>query len=353
MRGFQGLDDLVPDALHVLLFGPGTGESVLVGVSGAWLAIDSLNAEENERTRNPSLDALSHLTESPRVVVLTHPHFDHAEGFAALVERREQRGKVGCLPDFLRPEAWSDSPDAMRILEGAAAEAALAAVQNAWDLRAESRWSLDTDSSEPLGDATITVLSPERGRVEHAKTLQSPDFNALSTALLIEWEEVSLVLGADLTARGWADIAANRGHLALSDASCVKVPHHGSSNAQHPILMGDAPEQERLLILAPFGLGRSVPSYDEDGDMSGLLSTHRSVLVTMIREGPGALASLSRVTRADIASGTRMARFGELGVKRAPRQAASDECWLCISVNSSGDVVDVRGGDQSREVVSA
>ncbi len=59
----------------------------------------------------------------------------------------------------------------------------------------------------------------------------SDEANEISSAMLVEWEGLRLLLGADVPNTQWPGIAAD--FPALADHHAMKIPHHGSREAIH------------------------------------------------------------------------------------------------------------------------
>src|SRR5690348_10401793 len=115
--------DLKADLFHVVLFGPGYGESIAVRVPpDRWIIVDSLRFGAE---RNPALELLISAGARWSCLVLSHPHDDHAQGFPSLVDQGE--GPLGLVAGYLMGVAPPD--DLESIDKRHAVEAALAAIQ--------------------------------------------------------------------------------------------------------------------------------------------------------------------------------------------------------------------------------
>ena len=81
-----------PDCLNLWLFGPGFGELVLVcAPPGRWLVVDGCNGGDDLGYAQRALDALG---AKPSLVLLSHPHKDHADGLREVIERATQAGDL-------------------------------------------------------------------------------------------------------------------------------------------------------------------------------------------------------------------------------------------------------------------
>jgi len=77
------LPDLSPDSLYVFTFGPGTGELVAVRAPpDDWLIVDGCSG--NGVGYGAKL--LEHYSARPSIIVLTHPHTDHARGLGDVID---------------------------------------------------------------------------------------------------------------------------------------------------------------------------------------------------------------------------------------------------------------------------
>ncbi len=151
----------------------------------------------------------------------------------------------------------ADSVDAERHYRQGVVEQVLAAIQDRWESDPDSRWDLFQGARRDIGGMGLTVLHPEEGECQTAR-----EPNQLASALLIEWEECRILLGADVEYRGWEKIQS-----AYPDLAChagLKYPHHGSLGAYHPAFAGNC-KAERLWIMTPWNRGSRQPRY-EDGE---------------------------------------------------------------------------------------
>ena len=159
----MALPALAADALHVFVFGPGTGELVAVRAPpNDWLIVDGCGVGRTKY--GPAL--LGYYGATPRFVALTHPHRDHAVGIADVVDEFTQ-GPPGAWPQigllWPTPRDRVTMRDLQAYFRGGVVEDALSAIRDRWRRHPACRWNLDVGTSTQLGSATITVLSPERG----------------------------------------------------------------------------------------------------------------------------------------------------------------------------------------------
>ena len=91
----------------------------------------------------------------------------------------------------------------------------------------------------------MTSLHPVRP-VDPAQWSDDP--NTISSAMLVEWHDLRLLLGADVPSSEWPGIA--EAFPDLNHHAAMKVPHHGSRGAIHPLFANGDPE--RFWIITPF-----------------------------------------------------------------------------------------------------
>jgi hypothetical protein len=265
------------------LFGPGVGELVAIRAPpDDWLLIDGCAARKV--AYGPQL--VAHYGIRPKLVVLTHPHRDHSRGVAEVVERatdgvaKKDWPKLGML--FPPPRKGTPLDDLQRYFEEGDTEQAVSTILRRWQLHPACRWRLDTGSTEPLGEATVSVLSPEaaaRQQAFEAWQGKLPEFNwnVAATALLVEWRGQVLLLGSDLVEQpgdGWTHALARTPGLARQ--TVYKVAHHGSLKAQHRGVLKGAKSRKSLFIATPFA-SENLPRFSK-GEGMELLHDHASVV---------------------------------------------------------------------------
>ncbi|MEQ1736953.1 MAG: MBL fold metallo-hydrolase, partial [Rhodoglobus sp.] len=294
------VDSLPPfgDEIILLVMGPGYGESVLVRwPPDCWLVVDSFRRVGSNHTElHPAADALRTFGERADAVALTHPHEDHTLGFATLVESRKPGGLVGWWPDLATEGRW-DTPNPDRAAKQGTTEHAIAAINRVWTDEPNSRWDLQGDSvPRQVGGAAIRVLAPLLGTITHNQGLKKPDVNEMSSAMVVTWENCELLLGADLVnVRGWNDLAAAPHNESFTVVSGVKIAHHGSMEAQHPIAIGSPPAGSRVFIATPFNK-QKLPRFEVGGGVDHLLgATDRLLLTSHWGQAPTVAASTDSV----------------------------------------------------------
>lgn len=230
---------------------------------GRWLLVDGCSAARKGYASQ--LVEHYHLRDgADRVdaLVLSHPHRDHARGLADAVEALAPFGDTSRWP---RLGMWpppvagrtGDSADPVEMFEGGITEQALAAIISRWEKVADSKWEMQVGDRMPLGDATLTVLSPE-ATVRRVAEADDFDWNCASTALSLRWKEVDIVLGSDLVespGEGWSLIA--RRWSTIGRHGGLKIPHHGSEHAlSAKLLSREHGPPDPAWVVAPFASKR-------------------------------------------------------------------------------------------------
>jgi hypothetical protein len=334
---------LDPELMHLLVFGPGYGESVLVrSPPGVWLAVDALRQQGPVEDINPALAALDMFAATLSAVVLTHPHEDHARGLVQLLERRHPRSPVGCVPGFIRrPSESRTNPDATLVLDDASARAALNRIDHIWRSDVESRWPLLTGSTRELGYAEMQVLSPPT-----VPRRLPRDLNRLSSPLLVEWRDCRLVLGADLPRARWSAVSRLPVAAQVTANQGLKVAHHASRGAQHPVAIGEPPPGDRACVVTPFNKGRQLPSYADGHGIDQLLVANRRVRISAVP----AHARGKETPRTAMVP--EQEALGELTLAYEQPAGRPQQAWVAAAFDSAGTRVDLRAGDAAGTVIA-
>lgn len=349
----SALPRLPADGLSLVVFGPGFGESIVVRAPpDDWLVVDSMR--DRPTRRNPAAELLAEHDATASAIALTHPHEDHADGFATLIERWPS-AKVGLLPEhILHDEDRLSDPDLERALRGGKAEHAMAAALDAWEREPRRRWPLQPQSSLQLGEATVTVLGPSTRAIERARSGSTVHPNALSGPMSVEWKQTRLILGADLPANEWQQLAQGKAAPGPGEHNALKVPHHGSRSAQPQLLAEPADGRGRSWILTPWKLGSgTLPRFDDDEGMALILSRVAQAHLTSL---PVALSrsQTQTATRTEILEGMQRERFGDdtmvLAYDAAP--VSAEGAWVLLSYDASGELAAPSFGDASLTITA-
>lgn len=234
---------------------------------------------------------LEHYGRKPRIIVLTHPHLDHARGLRPVIENATsgERSDWPVLGMVLPPDTRGagDPTDPQAQFEGGTAEQVVATILDRWERSPACRWDLSPGGTQKLGHAKVTALSPERDARNDAlrkhRAGQSFDPNRLSAALLVEWGETRIVLGSDLPEKpggGWSRALRRERHLPRHAA--LKVPHHGSTNALPDRLLRRPRDfNDPVWMIAPYA-SRGLPDPSPKGGLTRLLRHVERVHLTAL-----------------------------------------------------------------------
>lgn len=260
--------DLPDNYLHVVVFGPGHGEAVLVRMpDGRVGVVDGCGgAPAATRRGSPIFDLLDSLGEKRLLFAcLTHPHRDHFGGFAELIKKhvpehlwwsgtQERRFFLSYI-DYLKnvgrstPVSASTAPlaedlrgvvDAIgqltdKLPRGAQRPRAknLSDRKQILTYRMNGRVDVCIDSILP---SSTGVLAAEKDALKAATGASTAargiDPNRISAALLITWGTTRVLLGGDALRgsveghEGWDGL-----ELPLEKIHVLKVPHHASVGA--------------------------------------------------------------------------------------------------------------------------
>lgn len=269
------LPSIPEHALAVLVFGPGTGELIVVHApGGVWMLVDGCRKQQGKWYAQRVLE---NYAATPTAIVLTHPHRDHAGGVADLIEdhcddERDEWPLLGLLPP---PELHDPSTvDADAAEKRGLAEQAVAAIQDRWERRPACRWELTVGTSRKLGDVRVEVVAP----LPRTDGTFGKDPNERSSVLRLVWGDLRVVLSGDLAPKStWSRLLAHAADL--PDHGAWKVPHHGSLEALHPTMLASTPTAPR--VLTPFA-SQGLPRFDDDEGMAKLLESVEEVWLTSL-----------------------------------------------------------------------
>jgi len=320
--------------LYLMVFGPGTGESIVLRLPGdpqpVWCVVDSCSIDG----ASPADRVLDEYDARLSLLVLSHPHDDHATRFVDLFRRLTDSGRVGAAWPRLPEESWGASLRARSHHLRGAAEDAVAGILQHWQSSPAQRWEMARGQCERLGTCRVRVLNPDRA--VHAAGFPQ-NINRLSTALLIEWQDCRLLIGGDVENPDWSDIQA--AGYGLDHAGC-KVPHHGSSRAHHSAwLNGD---KRRGWCITPWHAGR-LP-WSTAGDMRRLLAAVESVHLTsgvgMPRRAPA--GNVQKHGTGAEAPGMKL--LGDIELERVELPADHWAHYVVLGFDAAGRVVDTQFG---------
>jgi hypothetical protein len=277
------------DEFELSLFGPGTGECVVMHVGGGqWVIVDSFI---DSRTKQPvALSYLSHLgvdvATAVRLLVVTHWHDDHMRGAAATLEaavnatfccsvalRKDEFSKVAAQANDLMA-ASSDVDEIYRIfgiLKDRKAPHSTTAFGRLKYAEEDKRLIQCSPGSAPVELWSLSPSSASITRSLHEFSEMVPELrsgknhlprqkaNDVSVVLFLQAGDIRVLLGADLQSntasdRGWRAVLASRARP-QERAHVIKVPHHGSQNAHHPDVWRLMLEASPIALVTPYASG--------------------------------------------------------------------------------------------------
>ena len=273
--------------LEVSIFGPGVGECIVVHVGeGKWIVVDSCL---NPGTKRPvALEYLESLgvavDRDVAVVLVSHWHDDHTRGVSEVLDACAE-AEFFCSAALRREEFFDLVAIANRLALKAGGGSGVGEMAAVFSLLKARRTSGKTRVVSPnwvaadrivyrraatasFPGCSVEALSPSstsqtRGvlsfaLVDHAPklTIPNPGPNELSVALHIQVGSVSALLGADLEIGssdevGWRAVV-NNPRRPPGRVSIVKVPHHGSSGADHHPVWRDLVLEDARAGVTPF-----------------------------------------------------------------------------------------------------
>jgi len=253
---------LDPDLLYMFVLGPCKGETVLLRVPpGHWMVIDSFKAGTHRRpAAEPIITKYGGQVE---VLALTHPHADHFEGFIDLIDRYD-KAMLGCVHPRDSRGTRDLSADPITLLKEGA-KPAYTRIWYEWEQNHARRQTTFRGDNWNVGEATVTSLHP----VRPVNPRQwSDDPNTISSAMLVVWHDLRILLGADVPSSEWPGIAD--AFSDLNHHAAMKVPHHGSREAIHPSYANG--DRGRFWVITPFSPQRLPRAQDltANGKSDGL-----------------------------------------------------------------------------------
>jgi beta-lactamase superfamily II metal-dependent hydrolase len=285
---------------EISVFGPGIGECVVAHVGdGDWIVVDScLDKQVREPIALQYLKSLGvDVSSRVRMVLATHWHDDHIKGIgkvfaaaegatfvdsAAYAYNRQLLARVVRLGSTVGANAtatqeYSSIYETLQTRrkkgENKDAVGPLHAIAN--------RKLLSLSDDVRTVSAEIVALSPSDGTLNRAETElrqalsaiedrkrpasgQGP--NQLCVALWLKVGAVQAMLGADLehipgVTEGWKAIIASE-ERPEGQAGILKVPHHGSKNADCPECWTELLSEAPVAVVTPYSPAR-LPGADD------------------------------------------------------------------------------------------
>lgn len=374
MPSLDDLGALDRSKLHVFVAGPGFGEGVAVALPGSgWILLDGCRVDAGAAGRDlplvETIDRFANAEDPVHWMVLTHPHEDHAIGFAEALDRLDpdRIGLTGTGPPeralLEEAEAW--------VAASATTDQELARRQ----LLAAFRRILDRETDvvalhagkaliDAASNVRVTARAPLLGPMQRLLRSAKGDWeklrskaNSLSLVFEVEFGATRVVLGGDMVTRpdrgtGWKKLLEARPQLGV--ATGLKIPHHGSREAQLTALM-TPPAPHAAWWVTPFSRGRRGPLPRPTEDMSALTAAHEPIRLTVMptRESRRRAGQRRSLTCQDYANCLRTSPSGWLDdaeeITPPTPLGAFDPVWA-TAFDDEGQVVDHWAGAAALEV---
>ena len=196
-----------------------------------------------------------------------------------------------------------------------------------------------------LGAAHLRVLSPHPEVLSDARNAQAVDPNRLSAALVIEWEGIRVVLAADLPRREWIKVLRDNPDGRPGDHAGLKVPHHGSADAQHDDLCEPDDGRARTWWLTPWNRGTKLPRFDDGQGLASLLGKVATIYMTSLPHETSLPSDQRRATRGEIDNAHLRERFGSADMLLMYEATVDDpfEAWFSVEFEADGRTTVAQG----------
>lgn len=303
----EELKQLKREWLHVFVAGPGQGEGIAIALpEQGWLLVDGCTAGDGRFPLEVILEHWrAHADDPVQAMVLTHPHQDHVEGIAELIEALKPEWVAVTAGDSPGKTLLQVASTLTRARPGENTQTQLLAKKVVAALAAIEGWEeahpgrlLGLLDGQPLltrADVQVKARAPDQTGLESflrskglARRLQN-DANHVSLVLELSFGALRLVLTGDLpylkskgrrlVPTGWQAVSARHPHL--GDHHGLKVPHHGSPEAMHPGWMTARGGHSRAWLVTPFN-SSDLPHLTRLEGLPTLLNHEPEVLLTAI-----------------------------------------------------------------------
>lgn len=261
--------------ITIKIFGNGLGESILIKLpDNNYGVIDCYSNKLNDLESNPICRYLkNNKICNLKFVCWTHPHDDHSRGLPYLIENFDieyfWRFNNQCLHEFfayilLKDDEYksSDNPSYLpltksekykidifekiygeknkrngKVYEGKIYEINLGTSLLPYEYK--TRYNLTIKGLSPH-DSIARKFALKQSQFIHSGILENLtegnkhlNYNDISGALLIEYGESKIILGADTENKNWNKIIKDDRLDIEKSIDFIKVPHHGSINGYH------------------------------------------------------------------------------------------------------------------------
>lgn len=383
----MGIGPLDRERMGVFVFGPGEGEAIALFLpTHGWMFIDACrrNVKSEGADVVPQLALRRKLGPDDPVfgVLLTHPHEDHADGFADLVRTLKPAhvfvtGTTTPARDLVRATELSFEGSKANPNDTKRKRLAQVVHQAAVAIR---QWEEDTKQQVEPVHAGVRLLDDGPLRIDCVApaaeliptVLESDNLpakaNHLSIVLRVTFGDARILLTGDLpwvstgttiastgpqtsglVASGWERVATSEEltHHAM------KVPHHGSREALHPrLLTRKAEASPRRWVVTPKN-GSLLPKFwGHANGVDELLEHEPSLLVSSLPsswEVAGGLGSGRTVQRSQLVQRSRAKptgdTFADAGDDIRPRETDPRETVWMLSVGRDASIKRERGAE--------
>jgi hypothetical protein len=207
-----------------------------------------------------------------------------------------------------------------------------------WQEHPPCRWDMGVGDQLSLGEARLTVLSPEPEISSAARAAwQSKgrfDWNTTASALLLEWADLRIVLGSDLVEKpghGWSKaLARTKG---LNAHSVLKIPHHGSEKAQDRGLLRRARgSKQPEWIATPFSCA-NLPRFGRSESGTRLLGHVTELMLTGLPRAYGSQSGAPITVK-----GSKLAKLAR-GAQFDPPVPGFPDCYVMLDISPAGKVI--------------
>jgi beta-lactamase superfamily II metal-dependent hydrolase len=280
------------DQFEVSLFGPGVGECIVVHTGhGEWIVVDScMDTDSGQPVALHYLNSLGvDIALAVRLIVVSHWHDDHVQGISQLFVAARS-AKLACSAALRTNEFWqmiSVARNRSTIRDRTGIDEMSALFQELkrrlppgaraggetpdWAVASRMLYQRFHDAS--ISSCRVISLSPSDRAIKLAqlqlagelaafregkagRRLVSQTPNEVAVALWVEAGAARILLGADLEesrdpGNGWQAIVAQP-RPPGEGASTLKVPHHGSPNADSPAVWAQMLTSLPYALLTPF-----------------------------------------------------------------------------------------------------
>ncbi len=276
------------DEIEISIFGPGYGESILIHLGkNDWVIVDScIDPLSKDPAPLTYLKKIGILPASCiRQIIATHWHDDHIRGLHQIVNECQSAefvfSKALKTKEFLtlavaygkrammETSGVQEFYKILKTLEDRKGsnhkpvQSYKFAIADRCLLKIEKEGSSCSvhslsPSDESIRKSLIDIFSliPTAGESKRHISIKNPNYCAV--ALWIQINELCVLLGSDLEENGgtssWSAILSSTGRP-QGKASIFKIPHHGSSTANHPSVWSELLETQPYALLTPFVKG--------------------------------------------------------------------------------------------------